>query len=277
MDRLLRVSIISVLALASCAPSPSGGPSRSVAELSAVIGSGHLFARRAAIAELCRAAPVTPAELELLTSAALQNRRLRLRGAALAAIGNTRAPNPRLIAGCLGLIELPDPAVARAGLELCLRLGVAAGDPRLARARLSLPSAFPEDPAVRIARLEFRAKADRAEKALALIDPKDIFAAAEEAQRATSHEALIALLDHPAFRAGGMEAGRLVARAGTPVLKRAVELACSEDLMDRDVGLGIIFHMKDPSAGEELRKLAQGKDKGAECARAALAEPGGKR
>ncbi len=277
MDRLLRLVPLFALALAACSRAPESGRPRSVAELSAVIGSGHLLARRAAIAELSAAAPKTPAELDFLAGAALQFRRARLRKAALAAIRNAEGPNPRLIPGCLLLADSSDGPAARAGLDLCLRLGIAPDDIRLAWARRFIPNAFPDDPATQEARLKFRAKAERAELTLAALKPEAIAAAAQEAEKIRLNwdgAAMLALLDRPAFRAGGMEAGRFTALLGAAVVPRALELACSEELMDRDVGLGTFFHMKDASGLDEVRRRAKGKDAKAACAKSVMSDLG---
>ncbi len=265
------------LALAACSQAPSGGRPRSVAELSAVIGSGHLMARRAAIAELASAAPVTPAELGFLTASALQPGRVRLRRAALSAIRNAQGPNPRLLPGALSLADSSDSAAARAGLDLCLRLGLSPDDPRLAWARRVIPSAFPDGPAAQEARKKFRARADRAELMLAALKPEEIAAAAKEAERIRLNwdgAAMLALLERPAFRAGGFEAGRFTALLGAAVVPRALELACSDELMDRDAGLGTFFHMKDPAGLEALRLLAKGKDARSSCAKAVMLDLG---
>lgn len=275
MDRLLKFFFLAVLA--ACAPAPTGGRPRSVAELAAVLESGHLPARRAAIVELAAAAPVTPAELEFLSSAALQIRRVRLRRAALAAIGNAQGPNPRLLPGALRLADASDSAAGRAGLDLCLRLGLSPDDPRLAFARRMIPSAFPDDPATELARRKYRAKADRAELVLASLKPGEIQAAFQEAERlrlTRDAAAMLALLDRPAFRAGGFEAGRYTAMLGAAAVPRALELACSGELMDHDAGLGTIFHMKDPAGYDEIRRRAKGKDNTASCAQTVMSELG---
>lgn len=270
MDLLLTLA---VLFYSACAPAPSGGRPRSVAELLVIIDAGQLPARRTAIDELRRTAPVTPAELELLASAALQTRRVRVRRAALAALGNARSLNPRLIPGCLRLSEAKDSAVSRAGAVLCLNIGMPFDDPRLAHARRSHPDAFPKDPGKGKDWAEFRVRAERAERALAPIGPAELRAAAEDLERfkrAGDAAGLIALLDTPALRAGGYEAGRLAAAAGAPLLERASQLARSEELLEQDLGLGIVFHMRDPAAIESLRELALGEGEAAACARDAL-------
>lgn len=273
MDQLLRAAPTLVLALlAACSFEPA--PPRPLAELSHILASGDLLARRAAIVELFRSAPSAPGEVELLAAFARQRRRARLRRAALAALDNARIPDPSLIPAGLRLAGEEDSLLSRAGVRLCLRMGLDPRDARLTGARHAHADLFAEDAEAQRARLEFRGRAERAQKAMDAVDARESLQAYAEAERlvkAADSAGLAALLEKPAFRAGGYEAGRLAARAGRPALARGVELARSQELFDQDAGLGVILFMRDPAAVSPLRLLARGEDEAARSAREALA------
>lgn len=266
MDILLTLAAVFALFSAGCTRQEPA--SASVGELFAELDSGHLLARRRALAALALSAPTTGAEMERLLAAARQDERRRLKKAALAALENAAGNSPSLEPYCGRMLQDGLAQVRLAGLELCRRLGIPDTDPRIS-AFLELEPHHARAAAADLGHL--RGWADRVEGAAAGVDAGGLARAAALAEKADA-EGLLRLLDDRVFTAGGLMAGREAARAGKKILPRAEKLLKGKDPLARETALGILLYMRDREAAGDLRRIAKGPDKeAASCAEDALA------